>query len=322
MIGQTLGPYHITAEVATGGQATLYKAIHEMLGRETALKVLHPHLITVADFRQKFESESRILARLRHPNIVVVYDAGVDRGLYYIAMEWLDGQSVDELIEQQRKLSMDQAMRIADQVAAALEYAHAQGVIHRDIKPGNIMLLSDGTVKVLDFGIAAMVAAGQKAKTRIGTVEYMPLEQFRGQAEEDQIDVQVACPSFQIARVHGFGSREGLRRDGGIEGQRVEADHLHCLGEEGPRDRRLPRHALGSGDAQVHLLALLALEPGEGRLRRHPDADGDAGQQEDGPVQLPLPQPAPDLQRHPDLNPVAPSPPHEGEQGAQASCSG
>ncbi|HIQ06261.1 MAG TPA: serine/threonine protein kinase, partial [Anaerolineae bacterium] len=183
MVGQTLGSYRITAEVARGGQATLYKAVHTVLGRETALKVLHPHLITVADFLQKFEAESKILARLKHPNIVTVYDAGVDQGLYWIAMEWLEGQPVDDLIAKQGKLPVDLAVRIADQVAAALEYAHAQGLIHRDIKPGNMMLLPDGTVKVLDFGIAAIIAAGQKAKTRIGTVEYMPLEQFNGQAD-------------------------------------------------------------------------------------------------------------------------------------------
>lgn len=184
MIGQMLGPYRITAEVARGGQATLYKAVHTILGRETALKVLHPHLITVADFLQKFAAESRILARLKHPNIVTVYDAGADKGFYWIAMEWLDGQAVDDLIAQQGKLPVDLAVRIADQVAAALEYAHAQGLIHRDIKPGNMMLLPDGTVKVLDFGIAAIVAAGQKAVTRIGTVEYMSYEQFNGQADQ------------------------------------------------------------------------------------------------------------------------------------------
>ena len=183
MIGQTLGAYRFRTEVARGGQATLYKAVHTVLGRETALKVLHPHLITVADFLQKFEAESRILARLKHPNIVAVYDAGVDQGLYWIAMEWLGGQAMDDLIDQQGKLPVDLAVQIADQVAAALEYAHAQGLVHRDIKPGNMLLLPDGTVKLLDFGIAAIIAAGQKAVTRIGTVEYMSYEQFNGQAD-------------------------------------------------------------------------------------------------------------------------------------------
>ncbi|MFB0534483.1 MAG: protein kinase [Anaerolineae bacterium] len=183
MVAKTLGSYHIVAEVVRGGQATLYKATHIVLVRETALKVLHPHLIADTDFVQKFRAESKILARLKHPNIVAVYDAGVDQGLYWIAMEWLDGQAVDDLIARQGKLPVNLAVRIADQVAAALEYAHAQGLIHRDIKPGNMMLLPDGTVKVLDFGIAALVAAGQKAKTRVGTVEYMPLEQFNGQAD-------------------------------------------------------------------------------------------------------------------------------------------
>jgi serine/threonine protein kinase len=198
MIGQTLGPYRITTEVARGGQATLYKAVHTVLGRETALKVLHPHLITVADFLQKFEAESRILARLKHPNIVSVYDAGVDKGLYWIAMEWLDGQAVDDLIAQQGKLPVDLAVRIADQVAAALEYAHAQGLIHRDIKPGNMMLLPDGMVKVLDFGIAAIIAAGQKAVTRIGTVEYMSYEQFNGQADHRSDIYSLGASLYEI----------------------------------------------------------------------------------------------------------------------------
>ena len=183
MSSQVLGPYHIMAEIAVGGQATLYKATHTFMNRTVALKVLHPHLITDSDFLQKFEDESKILAQLKHPNIVEVYDANTDGKNYWIAMEWLEGQSVEDFLKSQNHLQLDLAIIIADQVAAALEYTHSRGLIHRDIKPGNIMLLADGSVKVLDFGIAAIVAASQKASTRIGTVEYMSYEQFHGQAD-------------------------------------------------------------------------------------------------------------------------------------------
>ena len=125
MIAQMLGAYRLDVEVASGGQAKVYKATHTVLGRTAAVKVLHPHLITVAGFVQKFEAESKLLARLSHPNIVAVYDASLDKGHYWIAMEWLDGQSVDDLIAQQGKLPVNLAIRIADQTAAALEYAHA-----------------------------------------------------------------------------------------------------------------------------------------------------------------------------------------------------
>lgn len=184
VIGQTLGSYRITAEVAEGGQATVYRAKHDLLNRDVALKVLHPHLITDPDFVQKFQDEARILASLSHLNIVAVYDAGIERGLYWIAMEWLEGKTTKELIEHHGKLQVDLVERIADQSTAALEYAHARNYIHRDVKPGNMMVLPDGGVKLLDFGIAALIATGQKAKTRIGTVEYMSYEQFCGQADQ------------------------------------------------------------------------------------------------------------------------------------------
>lgn len=185
MIGMILGQYKILQVTAIpGGQATVYKARHNVLKRDVALKVLHPHLITDPDFVQKFEDEGRILAGFSHPKIVTVHDAGFTGGMYWIAMEWLEGQTAQNLVKQAGKLSVDLVVKIAIQSTSALEYAHARNYIHRDIKPANIMILPDGNVKLLDFGIAALVAAGQKAKTRIGTVEYMSYEQFSGQADQ------------------------------------------------------------------------------------------------------------------------------------------
>jgi tRNA A-37 threonylcarbamoyl transferase component Bud32/ribosomal protein L40E len=184
-IGQTISAYQLLARIASGGQATVYRARHTVLQREVALKVLHPHLLTAPDFVEKFAREAQLLAQLKHPNIVEVYDANRDAatGLYFIAIEFLPGTDLETLIAQQGKLAVEVVVAVAQQVASALEYAHARNLIHRDIKPSNLMLLPDGTVKVLDFGIAAIIAAGQKARTRIGTVEYMAPEHFAGNAD-------------------------------------------------------------------------------------------------------------------------------------------
>jgi len=182
---QFIASYQLLAHIASGGQATVYRARHTVLQREVALKVLHPHLLTAPDFVEKFAREAQLLAQLKHPNIVEVYDANRDAatGLYFIAIEFLPGTDLETLIAQQGKLAVEVVVAVAQQVASALEYAHARNLIHRDIKPSNLMLLPDGTVKVLDFGIAAIIAAGQKARTRIGTVEYMAPEHFAGSAD-------------------------------------------------------------------------------------------------------------------------------------------
>ena len=184
-LGQSIASYQLLAQIASGGQATVYRARHTVLQREVALKVLHAHLITDASFVQKFAQEAQLLAQLKHPNIVEVHNAGYDAatGAYFIEMELLPGSDLDTLIAQQGRLAVDVVVNVAKQVSSTLEYAHARGLIHRDIKPSNIILLPDGRVMVLDFGIAAIVAAGQKAKTRIGTVEYMAPEHFAGNAD-------------------------------------------------------------------------------------------------------------------------------------------
>ena len=183
MIGQTIGNYHIEQVIGAGGQATLYRATNQMLDRPTAIKVLHPHLTRDAKFRQKFAAESRLLARLTHPNIVKVYDAGYTNGHYWIAMEWLGGQTIYELLEQDRKLDPSLAINLATQVADALVYAHQHNIIHRDVKPDNIMVLPNQRVKLLDFGIAAVLENGDLANTNIGTPAYMSWEQVNGKAE-------------------------------------------------------------------------------------------------------------------------------------------
>ena len=185
-VGHELGPYYIAALIDRGGMATVYHASHRVLRWDVALKVLDPSLTGESDFLARFQREAQILAQLKHPNIVAVRDADYRDGYYYIAMELLDGQPLDRLLEQSGQLHPANVTHFAIQVAQALAYAHTcHQLIHRDVKPGNLMLLRDGqTIKVLDFGVAAILRNQRRANSRIGTAEYMPYEQLQGQADE------------------------------------------------------------------------------------------------------------------------------------------
>lgn len=183
--------YRIDATVARGGMATVYLAFDTRLERPVALKIMHPELAADDDFVSRFIGEARSAARLSDPHVVSVYDQGEDDGAVYLAMEFIDGQTLREVLREQGRLSADIALEIIESVLAALAAAHANGIVHRDVKPENVLLGNDGRVTVADFGLARAVADHSNA-TRgllLGTVSYVSPEQALGETATARSDV-------------------------------------------------------------------------------------------------------------------------------------
>ena len=179
LIGRIVdGRYRVVARLARGGMARVYRAVDERLDRDVALKVMHGHLADNEVFLSRFQREARSAARLSHPAVVSVFDQGVDGDTVYLAMELVEGKTVRELLNERRVLSIDEAAAILEPVLAALGAAHRAGIIHRDVKPENILLGEDGTVKVADFGLARAVsdATSTSTNTVMGTVAYLSPE--------------------------------------------------------------------------------------------------------------------------------------------------
>ena len=182
LLGKQLGPYHIIRLIGTGGFAWVYEAVHESLGRRVALKVLLPSHGENPEVVSRFLREALIAANLEHPNVVQVYDVGQQDGCYYIAMAYVDGGALSSLMRQRKGLDEQRILEIASQVASALDYAHAQGVVHRDAKPSNILLDRSGKAYLTDFGIARAAWSTRLTRTgaSVGTPEYMSPEQAAG----------------------------------------------------------------------------------------------------------------------------------------------
>ena len=178
--------YTLRERIAVGGMGEVHLATDDRLGRVVAVKVLAPGFSDSPDFVERFRREATTAAALSHPNIAQVYDYGVDGSSHFIVMEHVDGSDLARLLRQAGRITPSDAVRIAEQVCSALAVAHRAGVVHRDIKPGNVIVRPDGTVKVTDFGIAQ--ALGQASLTDTGTVmgtaAYVAPEQARGQADE------------------------------------------------------------------------------------------------------------------------------------------
>lgn len=185
-----------------GPLAEVYRAQDEKLGRTVALKILRPHVDLDPEADKRFEREARHASKLAHTNIATVYEYGEDAGRRYIAMEYLSGRTLDKIIKDQQ-LGLEEALRIADQLVAALAVVHSAGLIHRDLKPANLMVQNDGTVKLLDFGIAR--ANGEPTITQhgmlVGTVLYMSPEQVRG----DELDARADIFSLGAMLYHAIG---------------------------------------------------------------------------------------------------------------------
>ncbi|MFB0944351.1 MAG: protein kinase, partial [Candidatus Nanopelagicales bacterium] len=181
LIGQTLDQrYAVTSLLARGGMATVYLATDLRLDRVVALKVMHPHLASDPGFVARFQREARSAASLSHPHVVGVYDQGSSETHVYLAMEYLPGQTLRDVLDEYGPLSTEQALVLLDPVIEALTAAHGAGFVHRDIKPENVLISDDGRVKVADFGLARAVTSTESTHTTgmiIGTVSYLSPEQ-------------------------------------------------------------------------------------------------------------------------------------------------
>jgi serine/threonine-protein kinase len=186
------GRYQVTHLIARGGMAIVYRAQDVLLNRPVALKTLYPELSADPMFVERFRREAQAAANLSHPNIVPVFDWGEDEGTYFIVMELVDGTSLADMLRGGRTLTASHSATLMAQVAAALGYAHRNGVVHRDVKPGNILIASDGQVKVTDFGIAqAMSVEDQLAEegSVMGTATYFSPEQAEGAPVDGRSDI-------------------------------------------------------------------------------------------------------------------------------------
>jgi len=192
LIGQLFdGRYLIERQIGSGGMADVYLATDQSLGRKVAIKVLSDRYARDAAFVERFRREAAAAASLRHPNIVTVYDRGETMGTSYIAMEYLDGPTLKEEITRRAPLPEPEAINYATQALAALEAAHRQGVVHRDVKPHNMVLTDEGRLKVTDFGIARAANTQQMTEVGsiVGTAQYLSPEQARGLAVGPESDI-------------------------------------------------------------------------------------------------------------------------------------
>lgn len=193
--GKRLGKYEIGELIGQGGMAQVYKGYHPALKRIVAIKLIHSHLVDGEGFIQRFQREAQLVATLRHPNIVQVYDLDAYEGVYYMVMEFIDGQTLAErlaqLHAQNNLLSLTQVVDLLLVLCNALDYAHAQGMVHRDVKPGNVMFTSKGQPVLTDFGLAKIVSGttNNASGLLLGTPRYMSPEQAYGESGDARSDI-------------------------------------------------------------------------------------------------------------------------------------
>jgi serine/threonine-protein kinase len=196
MVGRLLGGrYRVGRRIARGGMATVYEARDNRLDRAVAVKVLHATFAGDADFVRRFQREARSAAGLSHPNVVAVFDQGSDDGVPYLTMEYVPGRTLRQLLREEGRLSPERALTILDRILQALAAAHQAGLVHRDVKPENVLLGEDGSIKVADFGLARAVSGSTNTATQgllMGTVSYLAPEQVTHGVADARADVYAA----------------------------------------------------------------------------------------------------------------------------------
>ena len=192
MVGELIADrYELEELVGSGGMSSVYRAHDRLLERSVALKILHEQYNRDSDYVERFRREARSVAQLTHPNIVTVIDRGEQDGRQFIVFEYVDGENLKELVDREGPLPVAEVIELGLQVARGLAFAHEQGLVHRDVKPQNVLLDGDGRAKVTDFGIARSLDVDGMTVTGtiMGTSNYIAPEQASGQPVDDQTDV-------------------------------------------------------------------------------------------------------------------------------------
>lgn len=216
VVGSVVGGYRIEEKVGEGGMAVVYRATQEDLGRPAALKIIKPDLAADATFRARFERESRVTSAVDHPNVIPIYAEGDDNGIAFLAMQLVDGIDLKTLIAREGALEPRRAARIVAQAAAGLDAAHAVGLVHHDVKPGNILVTGDDHVYLTDFGLAKYGPARDpltRPGQALGSMDYMAPEQIRGEQVTPSADVySLGCVMFEcLAGRPPFADRKGMQ---------------------------------------------------------------------------------------------------------------
>ncbi|MBI3854576.1 MAG: serine/threonine protein kinase [Planctomycetes bacterium] len=192
LIGKEIGHCKIQRKLGQGGMGAVYLAHHPGLNRSVAIKILPGDLASDPEFKERFFREARLAARLEHPNVVQVHDVGEEQGVHYISMQYVEGKSLDGILKEKKKLTLNEALAITKRVAVALSAAAKLGIVHRDIKPHNILVSKDGVVKVADFGLAKDEDSNRSISepgTIMGTPYYMSPEQAKGEKVDPRGDI-------------------------------------------------------------------------------------------------------------------------------------